>query len=183
MRSGYSTALKQKLASWLQTTPPLRWGLALAVRWLVPRQHVGAVGAIFNEQGQVLLVKHVFRPIYPWGLPGGWLERGEDPARAVQRECAEELGLQVQVKQLLICEPQGHNSGVPPGLGLAYYCRLAGENRHDQSRLAPKAFELLAVEWADPASIDYTLTPLEGQAIALARPLFEQDQITGNRAR
>jgi ADP-ribose pyrophosphatase YjhB (NUDIX family) len=182
MRSGYSTALKQKLANWLQTVPPLRWGLALAVRCLVPRQHVGAVGAIFNARGQVLLVKHVFRPLYPWGLPGGWLERGEDPARAVQRECAEELGLQVQVKQLLICRPQGHDIGVPPGLGLAYYCRLAGETGNDQNSPASHAYELMAVEWADPVSIPYPLTPLDGRAIALARPLFEQDQNTGKGA-
>ncbi|MEW5959629.1 MAG: NUDIX hydrolase [Chloroflexota bacterium] len=169
--------LKQKLAGWLQDMPPLRWGLALAVRLLVPRQHVGAVGAVFNEQGQVLLVKHVFRPFYPWGLPGGWLERGEDPVQAVQRECQEELGLRVEVKQLLVCGPQGQNIGVPPGLGLVYYCRLAdGEAAWHSSLKAPKAYEVLAVEWVDPARIEYPLTPLESQAISLARQVFEQEQ-------
>jgi ADP-ribose pyrophosphatase YjhB (NUDIX family) len=177
MNSRFSMALKQKLAHWLRNIPPLRWGLALAVRLLVPRQYVGAVGAVFNEQGQVLLVKHVFRPFYPWGLPGGWLERGEDPALAVRRECEEELGLRVEVRQLLICKPQGQNIGAPPGLGLAYYCRLAGgESATNGNPTASKAYEILAVEWAEPTQIEYDLAPLERRAITLARQVFEREQ-------
>ena len=70
---------------------------------------VGAVGAIFNHAGQVLMVEHVFRPDYVWGLPGGWVNRGENPAYTIEREVKEELNLTVEVKKLLICEPQGGN--------------------------------------------------------------------------
>lgn len=90
--------LKRQLAGWLRCFPPLRWLLVLVVRLLAPRHYVGAAGVIFNDAGQILLIEHVFRPHFPWGLPGGWVEYGESPAETVRRE---ELGLRVEVKQLL----------------------------------------------------------------------------------
>ena len=59
--------MKRRLATWLQRSALLRWALQLAVYFFIPRQHVGVVGALFNEAGQVLLVEHVFRPHFPWG--------------------------------------------------------------------------------------------------------------------
>jgi 8-oxo-dGTP pyrophosphatase MutT (NUDIX family) len=157
--------VKQRLANWLRRFPLLGWGLRLGVKLIVPRHHVGAVGVVFNEVGQVLLVKHVFRR-YPWGLPGGWIERGEDPAETVRREFTEELGLQVTVGRILLCEPQGAETGVPAGLGLVYLCSLPDDHKLNQARLG---YELLSIEWVDPAHIDKPLTPLERKAIALAR--------------
>ena len=108
---------KQQIANWLQRFALLRWGLRLGVYLFMPRQHVGVVGVLFNQMGQVLLAEHVFRPLFPWGLPGGWIGRGEDPAKALEREFEEELGLQVMVKQLLLCEPQGGVLGFPTAWG------------------------------------------------------------------
>ncbi len=161
--------LKRQLAGWLQRFPPLRWLLAVGVRLVVPRHYVGAVGAIFNDAGQVLLLEHVFRPYFPWGLPGGWVERDESPAEAVRREIEEELGLAVEIKQLLLCELQGSGSlkYSPRSLGFVYYCRLNGES---QSLLAQAQHsrEILSIEWVDPVAITYPLTPLEYKGVALA---------------
>lgn len=171
-------SLKRRLASWLQRFPPLRWGLMLAVKLLVPQHHVGAVGVIFNNAGQVLLVEHVFRPYYPWGLPGGWVERGEDPADTVQREIEEELQLQVEVKRLVLCKPQGtaRGDGVPLGLGLAFYCRLAGDQpRPGPAKTPGHAYEVLSTAWVDPENITWKLAPLEQIAIALAKKEFDHD--------
>jgi 8-oxo-dGTP pyrophosphatase MutT (NUDIX family) len=175
--------LKKQLANWLRRFLPLRWLLALAVRLSVPRHYVGAAGVIFNEAGQVLLMEHVFRAYYPWGLPGGWVERGESPAETVRREVEEELGLRVEVKALLLCDLQGGGwqNTTPRGLGLVFYCRLAGEDQFSPDNLAQaqKGPEILSVEWVDPTAIPYRLAPLEQRGILLARQLLDREQ--GNK--
>jgi 8-oxo-dGTP pyrophosphatase MutT (NUDIX family) len=67
----------------------------------------GVAGIVFDESGQVLLVRHRYNP--GWRLPGGGVARGEPPQVAVLRELAEEVGL---------C------GGVPEFFGL--YVRKAG---------------------------------------------------------
>jgi 8-oxo-dGTP diphosphatase len=52
---------------------------------------------IFNEQGQVLLLKQSYGD-NRWGLPGGGVEPGETIYDAVKRECFEELGVPVIIE-------------------------------------------------------------------------------------
>ncbi|MCJ8339688.1 MAG: NUDIX domain-containing protein [Pseudomonadales bacterium] len=54
---------------------------------------------IFNQQQQVLLVRATYGSC-GWGLPGGALEPGETIHQALDRECKEELGIQVQINYL-----------------------------------------------------------------------------------
>jgi ADP-ribose pyrophosphatase YjhB (NUDIX family) len=138
--------------------------LRIVVRVIAPRNYVGAVGAVVNREGKVLLARHAYRTDFPWGLPGGWVERGEDPAVTVEREIAEELKLNVEVQQLLICGvvPRVKRSIHPPHLGLAFLCRPLGQEIKMSS-------EITAVDWIDPAHIPYDLAPLQAEAIAAAR--------------
>jgi len=57
----------------------------------------GAVAVITNDEGQVLLLRHVFRKSYPWGFPAGFVNAGENAAAAALRELKEETGLQAMV--------------------------------------------------------------------------------------
>jgi 8-oxo-dGTP pyrophosphatase MutT (NUDIX family) len=69
----------------LPATPPL---------WPVSIKGVVLVG------GRVVLLKNERAE---WELPGGRLERGEEPEACLAREIAEELSLQVAVGPLLDC--------------------------------------------------------------------------------
>jgi 8-oxo-dGTP diphosphatase len=57
---------------------------------------VSAAGVIVNDAGEVLLLNHVLRPDSGWGVPGGFLDRGEQPEAAFRREIKEETGLDLR---------------------------------------------------------------------------------------
>jgi ADP-ribose pyrophosphatase YjhB (NUDIX family) len=137
------------------------------------------MGAIYNDQGQVLLVEHVFRIPCAWGLPGGWVERGESPLHALQREIIEELNLAVQVKKLLFCEPQvGHwFSSTPKSLGVAYYCRSLNQDvLLGRTSQAAHAYEILSSAWFDPDPLNQAVPPLQRRAIALGKLEFNKEE-------
>jgi 8-oxo-dGTP diphosphatase len=72
----------------------LRW----IILWVGNQKFIiGVAAVVLDEEERVLFFKHTYRPEMPWGLPGGWLKRNEDPARAVEREIREESGLVVDV--------------------------------------------------------------------------------------
>lgn len=68
-----------------------RWSM----RVTQTRFTVTAGALIFNSEGKVLLLKHRFRAGSGWGIPGGFLEAGEQPEAAMRRELREEIGLEV----------------------------------------------------------------------------------------
>src|SRR6185369_699323 len=72
-----------------------RWLYALGAHLLNQHFLLGAVAIIADEQGRLLLFHHTYRRRTPWGLPGGWMIRGESPLEAVVREVREESGLAI----------------------------------------------------------------------------------------
>ena len=63
------------------------------------------LAAIIVENEQILLIEHRKRGQHYWVLPGGRLEGNETLETALRRELREELGLSIQVRQLVIvCE-------------------------------------------------------------------------------
>ena len=161
-----SAELKRRIRTLAAEFPAARWVVRGVARVVAPRHPVGAVGAVFDAGGRVLIVEHAFRTDYPWGLPGGWVEPGEDPRATVARELQEELGLDVEVRDLLGCGVirRVRTSTHPVHLGLAYYCRL-------RSPGSVPSTEVLGYEWADPSEPTQALEPFQRQAIVLAHGL------------
>jgi ADP-ribose pyrophosphatase YjhB (NUDIX family) len=91
--------------------------------WLaVPKFSVGVTGIVFDDAGQVLLLRHTFRRRYPWGLVSGWVKRGEALEAALHREVAEETGLAVRIERLFCVRTDRLRSM----LEVVYLCRFAG---------------------------------------------------------
>ncbi|MEW6577777.1 MAG: NUDIX hydrolase [Chloroflexota bacterium] len=95
---------RQRIAGLLRRYPWAGTALQCTVRLAQPRFTCGVVGVLLDaERTRVLLVEHVYHAQTPWGLPGGWMARDEDPARTVEREFAEETGLRGRaVRPLLV---------------------------------------------------------------------------------
>ena len=58
---------------------------------------VGTAALVRDGDGRILLARHTYRRRAPWGLPGGWVRRGESPADALVRELREETALDIEV--------------------------------------------------------------------------------------
>ncbi len=56
---------------------------------------VSVAVVIENRSGEILLLDHVFRPGSGWGIPGGFMERGEQPEETARRELFEEADLEI----------------------------------------------------------------------------------------
>lgn len=156
-----SPRLKQRLAGWLRW-PPLRWLLPVVAAVVVPRQRVGAVVLAVDDGGRVLLLRHVFHPETPWGLPGGWLKRRESPQQCALRELQEETGLTAT-------------------LGSAAHVTTASRPWHlivvFQARLEPGepkySAEILDGGWFTPERLPEDVEPYVLEAIAADSRLHE----------
>ena len=133
---------KKVMAGLIRRMPLSRYLLGTVMMLTRARFTVGVVGVVLNDQGQMLLLEHVYHPRHPWGIPGGWLERGERPEDGVAREILEETGLEIVVVALLCIETSFHGHH----LDMAYQCSVRGTI----SRLSS---EILSYEWVSPSAV------------------------------
>lgn len=123
---------------------------------LEQRKVIHVVAAlILNGAGQVLAVKcPEHKHAGGWEFPGGKIEPGEASRDAVAREILEELGVRVEVDELLHTVEWDY-----PAFHLSmqcYPCRMRGGelrlNEHSEARWLSMA-ELNSVDWL-PADVD-----------------------------
>lgn len=103
---------------------------------------VGAVAVVRDGEGRILLARHTYRRHAPWALPGGWVRRGEDPAKTVVREIREETGLEVEVLAPLVVQREESDRH----LTVIYTARLVG------GTFRPSA-EVSEVRFAQPGAL------------------------------
>ena len=115
-------------------------------RWSMRLTHtrftVTAGALIFNDAGEILLLKHRFRAGTGWGLPGGFLEAGEQPIDALRRELREELGLEVEDVEIF----HVRSFKKPKQVEVLFRCRANAQVR-------PRTMEVERAEWFSLDSI------------------------------
>lgn len=72
-----------------------------------------AVAVIIKKDDQILLVQRKYDPHKGfWTLPSGYVDAGEDPKQAAERECLEETGLVItNIKLVDVLHSQEHLRG------------------------------------------------------------------------
>lgn len=85
-----------------------------------------AAAVLVEQDEKVLLVRRIMQPFQGlWTLPAGFVDAGEDPARAAERECLEETGLQVCVTEIFdIISGQEHAAGAH--IVIVYHAKVLG---------------------------------------------------------
>lgn len=163
--------LKQRVAQWMRRFPFLYPMISRCIGLFAARFTVGVTGVIFNERGEILLLEHVFRGRYPWGLPGGWVRQHERPQDALRRELMEEVGLSVQVGPPLLVDLDD----LPGHLETAFLCEIDGE-------VGSLSNEILAARWVSPDALPEGLKPLEQEMVGLALLLRQGGTAEAQRA-
>lgn len=97
---------------------------------------VTAGAMIFDDEGRILLLDHVFRPDSGWGIPGGFLTKGEQPEAALRRELKEEIGIEVEAVELLFART------LPRPRQIEFYFRARAIGRPE-----PCSFEIRSAGW------------------------------------
>jgi 8-oxo-dGTP diphosphatase len=147
--------LKRLLAAVYRRIPvSLRRGMVLLTQ---PRFTVTAGAVVVNEEGRVLLVKHVFRPGSGWGVPGGFINKGEQAEAAARRELREEIGLELDRIELAFVRTVEQVNQ----LEIIFRCRAGGTPR-------PRNIEIHRVAWFELDQLPDDLPQAQRQTIQRA---------------
>lgn len=71
----------------------------LFVREIYPTPNVSVRTCVFNDKGQVLLVRE--HPEERYSLPGGWCDLYDAPSEAAKNECEQEAGAKIKNMKLI----------------------------------------------------------------------------------
>lgn len=99
---------------------------------------VTAGAFVFDDQSRILLLEHEFRADSRWGIPGGFLDEGEQPDEALRRELREEVSLEVTDVELYFARALKR----PHQVELYFACTAINQPK-------PSSFEIRRAEWFD----------------------------------
>jgi 8-oxo-dGTP diphosphatase len=120
-----------------------RWG----VRMVEPRFTVTAGAVVTDDAGRILLLKHVFRVGSGWGIPGGFMEEGEQPEEAVRRELREEVGLELARAEIALVRTLRK----PQQVEIIFHCSPRGP-------VGRNSMEIKRAEWFAPGELPHGLS-------------------------
>ncbi len=128
-----------------------------------------AAAVLIEQDSRVLLVRRVNEPYRGlWTLPAGFVDAGEDPARAAERECLEETGLTVHATRVLdVIAGREHERGAD--FIIVYYAEVLSGNLSPADD-ADRA-EWFSMNQLPPLAFDATKKILGNQAGESKHPL------------
>jgi 8-oxo-dGTP diphosphatase len=132
-----------------------------AAHFAMPSYMLGAMCVVTRDDGRVLLVKPTYRR--HWILPGGLLERGEDPATGLRREVREETGLVVTL------DPDAVVLVDPGNRIVDFVFRGTVAAGHDPDALLSTAAEIEQVAWVAPEQVAEMAGPMRYKITVLDR--------------
>lgn len=118
------------------------------VRLVEPTYTLTAGVVVVDDRGHVIMARHVFRTGSGWGIPGGFVERGEQPDDAARRELREELDLEVTDLRLSFVRTLSRARQVE----VLFTARAASTPR-------PTGREIAEFAWFDPAHFPDEVSP------------------------
>jgi ADP-ribose pyrophosphatase YjhB (NUDIX family) len=128
--------------------------------WLTQARFTVTAGAVvLDGAGRVLLLQHTFRKGSGWGIPGGFIERGEQPEEAIRRELREETGVEIDGVRLIAARTLKR----PRQVELLYVAHV-----RDGARPRAVSVEIKRAEWFTPDALPRELTKDQRRLIARA---------------
>ena len=130
--------------------------------------------AVVRNNGKVLMIRragHIERAPGFWGLPGGVLEKGENPEAGAERELLEELNLEGNARSLL---------GTQPSMNKAYELFWVEVDVENFSTLAPNPDEAAEARWVSPEELPHLEPLIPGAVDGFRAFLGSEWNIAGN---
>ena len=120
--------------------------------------HAAAAGVLFrNANGHVLMVTPSYKNYLD--LPGGFIEKGEAPLSAAQREVKEELGIRPPVGKLLVADWWTTDVDGPARSKLLLVFDGATLDRAQQELIRVDGREVTGFQFVKPTELDDVTIP------------------------
>ena len=124
---------------------------------------VTVAAILFDEQRKILLLEHVFRADRGWGVPGGFISKGEHPEQALRRELREEVSIEIDDVKFLFTRTLRRLKQVE----IYYRARVIGEPK-------PSSFEIKQAQWFPVDDLPPELSEDQRNLVARALLLDEK---------
>jgi ADP-ribose pyrophosphatase YjhB (NUDIX family) len=124
---------------------------------------VTVAAILFDDAQRILLLEHVFRADRGWGVPGGFIAKGEQPEEALRRELREEVSIDLDDIRLIFTRTLARIKQIE----IYYRARVVGEPK-------PSSFEIKAARWFPLSDLPAELSQDQRRLIERALALDEK---------